>query len=110
MAKQTIVLMQDDLDGSEGARTVSFGFQGKDYQIDLTEEHEAELREILTPYIDKGRPAPRRTRTTSGKSRASSQRAERASIRTWAEEQGMDVPRRGRLPRAVIEAYERAHG
>jgi hypothetical protein len=31
-----------------------------------------------------------------------------AEVRAWAAEQGIDVPRRGRLPEAVVEAYMEA--
>lgn len=30
-------------------------------------------------------------------------------VRSWALEQGLDVPERGRLPEAVVEAYTEAH-
>jgi hypothetical protein len=34
----------------------------------------------------------------------------RATIRTWAWAQGLEVSERGQLPRAVVEAYMAAHG
>ena len=47
MAKRTIEVFHDDLDGSEGASTVKFGLDGKSYEIDLSEGHEKELRKAL---------------------------------------------------------------
>lgn len=43
----------DDLDlDSDAARTVRFGLGGKDWlDIDLSEEHAAELEEMLAPYV-----------------------------------------------------------
>jgi len=39
MAQKTLILLQDDLDGSEAAETVSFGLDGKSYEIDLSEKN-----------------------------------------------------------------------
>ncbi len=106
MAKRTMVVVRDDLDGTEGARTVRLGLQGKDYEIDLSPEHEEELRQLLNPYLSNARRSRREKSAPS--SRSSHGRSESAAIRTWAEQQGMEVPERGRLPKRIVEAYEKA--
>jgi hypothetical protein len=60
MAKKTVVLLEDDIDGSEATGTLSFALDGSDYEIDLNEGHAKELREGLTrlPTPDAKYPAP----------------------------------------------------
>lgn len=116
MGKKIIEQIVDDLDGtvlaSGEGETVAFQFDGRAYEIDLTTAHAAELRDALTPYIDAARPAGR-----SGMPRRRARRvtsAQRsgyplAAIREWARKNGHDVPSRGRVPNAVIDAYNAAH-
>ncbi len=107
MATRTITYMQDDLDGTEGAQPVSFSWQGKNYEIDLTPEHEEELRQLLSSYISNGRRVGR-SQPARRPGSTPTDRAQTAAIRRWATEQGMDVPARGRIPRHIREAYENA--
>src|SRR3954447_1334806 len=55
MARQTIELLIDDLDGSrledgEGD-TVTFAYQGAEYSIDLSQKHLDEFHDALAKYI-----------------------------------------------------------
>ena len=109
MASVTDVRLVDDLDGGAAAETVAFDLEGKNYQIDLSETHAAQLRELLTPYIAAARRAGtsptapgRRTKTT----RPSADRQETATIREWAAVNGFAVSTRGRIAAQVREAYE----
>lgn len=64
MATQTRVLITDDLDGTEGARTYRFGWGDTVYEIDLTDAHRDELLRALEPYITAARktaPSQRRS-------------------------------------------------
>ena len=63
MATQSRVLVTDDLDGSEGARTYRFAWGETRHEIDLTDAHR--FLRALKPYITAARktPAPQRTRT-----------------------------------------------
>ncbi|MDQ0078526.1 histone-like nucleoid-structuring protein Lsr2 [Arthrobacter oryzae] len=47
MAKRTVVLLEDDIDGSEANETISFALDGNEYEIDLNEGHAKELRDAL---------------------------------------------------------------
>ena len=111
MAKQTKVIISDDLDGTEGASTVPFAYRGTSYEIDLSEENQAKLGAALAPYIVAARktgrvpvPADRRTSATPG-----SRRRELVAIRAWAREHGLEVSDRGRVPSKVQKAYDAAH-
>ena len=55
MAQRVNVVLVDDIDGSDATETVSFGLDGVDYEIDLSDEHAAELREAVACYIGHAR-------------------------------------------------------
>ena len=115
MAQKVIVETVDDLDGTvitDGSGgTVSFSFQGRSYEIDLSEDNQERLAEALEPYIAKARPTGQRRpqaaprNTSSGA--ANSGRLQ--DIREWARANGHEVSDRGRISKAVQEAYERAN-
>ena len=105
MAQKVHITLEDDLDGSEAAETVSFGLDGKTYEIDLNDKHAATLRDALAKYVAAGR------RATGG--RAASRRTQVGTsareIRDWARSNGHKVPERGRIPADIREAFEAAH-
>ncbi|NEA40142.1 Lsr2 family protein [Streptomyces sp. SID11385] len=111
MAQKVQVLLVDDLDGGEADETVTFALDGKSYEIDLTTANADKLRGLLEDYIKSGRRTGGRGSAARGKARSSSTGSseETAAIRAWAKEQGMDVNDRGRVSRAVRQAYEDAH-
>lgn len=55
MSKSVSVIITDDLDGSENAETVSFGFDGVTYEIDLGKKNWSRLKRALAPFIEAGR-------------------------------------------------------
>jgi hypothetical protein len=106
MARKTVVILEDDLDGSEADETVNFGVDGADYEIDLTTEHANELRQILRRYIDAGR------KTSGGRGRQTRRPAagvDARAIRLWAVENGLPVNTRGRIQAEIVEKYQAAH-
>lgn len=102
MATKTTVSVVDDIDGSEGAHTVTFTYRGTDYEIDLAERNLDALDAALTPFVSAARKVSGAPRQRS-KSPRSEQDA--ASVRAWAATSGITVPSRGRLPASVIEQY-----
>jgi hypothetical protein len=113
MAQQVNVKFVDDLDGSDAGGTVSFGLDGKTYEIDLSDDNAAKLRDVLEPYIGAARKAGGRGRTARqtvvAEKPARSNRDQTAAVREWARENGHQVSDRGRIPKSVIEAYQAAH-
>ena len=108
MASIVSVVVTDDIDGSEGAETVSFGVDGAAYEIDLAEQNRAKFAEAMAPYVGAGRKVSlRRPRTGAG--RQAAVRVDRAEIRAWAKEQGLQVSERGRISAEVMQQYEAAH-
>ena len=57
------VVLQDDINGSEPAKTVHFSLDGKAYEIDLSEQNAAALRDALAPWIAAARRASARANT-----------------------------------------------
>jgi Lsr2 len=114
MAQKTVIQLVDDLDGSEAQGTVSFGLDGTAYEIELSQAHAAELREAVAPYLAAARRvvrvSGRRTsvRPVAAPAPARPTRPDReqvAAIREWARGKGYEVKNRGRIPGAVMEAY-----
>jgi hypothetical protein len=120
VAKQTTVSFIDDLDGSEASGTVEFALDGRSYEIDLSDDNADRLRNALAPFVDAGRKAGGRssgrgrgrgpsTPTPEPEKPARSSREETAAIRQWAREHGHEISERGRIPKAVLEAYRAAN-
>jgi hypothetical protein len=107
MSKNVSVIVTDDLDGSDNAETVSFGFDGVTYEIDLAKKNRAKLEKALAPYVEAGRRVPRGGRRGTGRSGGSS--ADRSAVRAWAKEAGLKVSERGRVSADVMRQYEAAH-
>src|SRR3954468_10146360 len=55
MAQQVNVKFVDDLDGSDAAGTVSFAIDGRAYEIDLSDDNAARLRDSLASFVAAGR-------------------------------------------------------
>lgn len=108
MSRNVSVIITDDLDGSENAETVSFGFDGVSYQIDLAKKNRAKLERALAPFIEAGRQAPRGS-ARRGASRSGSSRADRGQVRAWAKAAGLKVSERGRISTDIMRQYEAAH-
>jgi hypothetical protein len=113
MAQRVNVVLVDDLDGSDAVETVSFALDGVDYEIDLSDKHAAELRDAVSLYVGHARRTGGRRRggrrSGSAGGSSASEGASAADIRSWARENGWDVPERGRVSAEVREAYAAAH-
>ncbi|OCG72800.1 histone-like nucleoid-structuring protein Lsr2 [Microbacterium sediminis] len=113
MARKIVHQLVDDLDGTvlepgEG-ETVLFALDGKSYEIDLTAENAATLREALEPYISAGRRAGGSATSAAPKTRRRGGQTDYGPVREWAKANGYTVSERGRVPANVLEAYEAAH-
>ncbi len=107
MAQRIVYRLEDDLDNSEAAETIVFGLDSVSYEIDLSEENAAKLRDVLAPYVAGGRRVGGK-RKVAGRRRSGGANSA-TEIRAWANENGYKVSTRGRVPAEVREAYERAH-
>ncbi len=118
MAQKTIVHFTDDLDGSEATQSVEFGYQGKAYKLDLSDQNASELEEALAPYIaaaqkaagDDGTGRRRRQRASAPKQRSGGGDYDPKDVRAWAQSNGLEVPARGRIPARVLQQFKAASG
>lgn len=121
MAKRTIHMLIDDVDGSDADETVTFALDGGTYEIDLSKKNARRLREALAPYQEAGsrigshkRPAPGHTgRAVSSGGRAvpsaaalAAQKEQNKAIREWAQAAGIKISDRGRIPQDVVDRYD----
>ncbi|MCX6406009.1 MAG: Lsr2 family protein [Propionibacteriales bacterium] len=114
MAKKTVEKFYSDLSGDEidtPSPTVAFTFDGVGYEVDLTEAERQAFADAVAPYVAVGRRAGRASGRSSSRrsSSSSASSVDAKAVREWAQEQGLDVPARGRVPSSLIEAYQSAH-
>ncbi|GIF63171.1 Lsr2 family protein [Asanoa ishikariensis] len=118
MAKETIVKLVDDIDGSTADQTVTFALDGVTFEIDLSDENAGKLRKTLQPFVEAGTKVTadgtRHTRTVIS-AQGASLREETKAIRAWgqkyATQLGLEqVGDRGAIPQRVRDAYEKHEG
>lgn len=108
MAQKVHIVLVDDIDESEASETVTFGLDGVNYEIDLNDEHAAQLREALAGFIGHARRSGGARRARRSPSSAASGPSSK-DVREWARQNGYDVPDRGRVAADIREAYDAAH-
>jgi hypothetical protein len=111
----------DDLDFAEGTETLAdekreLSYNGKTIQLDLTKAHADALDDLLKPYLEVGTEMPktssggrRRSAHSSGSNSSRADRELTGRIRSWAEQQGIELNPQGRIKNEVREAYFDAH-
>jgi hypothetical protein len=133
MAKTLIVQLTCDRckaekgENVDGTETVTFGFDGYDYSLDLCKEHAEDFHGTVQGLISwssdrtrsgSGRRPARRTGSAeesaagaaAAPARSSADRERLKAIRDWARENGHpNLGDRGRIPQAIVAAYDAAH-
>ena len=99
---KTVVELVDDIDGTAASETVAFTIDGAHYEIDLSEENAAKLRDAMSAWIDASRRSGHRRPRGAPLTHDAS---ESTSARKWALDNGFDVGPRGRLRSEVLDAY-----
>jgi hypothetical protein len=106
VAQKVQVLLSDDLDGSEATQTVTFGWLGAEYEIDLNDKNYTSFEKAVGKYLAAAR-------KTGGRRSRSAKRSDApvdlAAVRAWAREQGYEVSDRGRVSGEIMEAYTASH-
>lgn len=103
MARTVITTFVDDLDGTDAAETVSFSLDGRHYEVDLSADNAARLRESLAGFVQ----AARRHAPQKRVQRTIIQPQQRV-IRDWANANGIEVNDRGRIPQNIVDQYTAA--
>jgi hypothetical protein len=107
MAQRTQIILIDDLDGKEvasGGQTVTFGYDGVEYSIDLSDKNAAKLASALAPFIAAARKSGGRGKAAPKKP-APPAKVDTHQLRAWAREHGYQVSDRGRVSREIQQAY-----
>ncbi len=55
MSQKVVVELIDDLDGGKAEETVTFGLDGRAYNIDLSGKNARALRKALAPFVGSAR-------------------------------------------------------
>jgi hypothetical protein len=124
VAQKVQVLITCDLDEEEveAAETVTFGYNGAAYELEMCQQHLDEFNNWIGEYVAAARRVgnagrSRRAASTAPATRRRPSRGPRPSrsgdlgaIREWARANGYAVSDRGRISREVREAYEAANG
>jgi hypothetical protein len=110
MAKTVIVKLTDDIDGSDADETIHFALDGRTYEIDVSAANATKIRQVLQPFIEKGRPS-NTTRNAKGRSTPRTTPAEmtmyseltgeeKNRFRAWA-----DMPTARRISDARVKSW-----
>lgn len=116
MAKRTIHMLVDDLDGGDADETVTFALDGTQYNIDLSKKNAAKLRDAVAKYVSAGTKvgriggAPARVAGVSGRGSARADRDQNRAIREWAQAKGIEMSDRGRIKQEIVERYQAEAG
>ncbi len=115
VAKQIIHKLVDDLDGGDADETVKFALDGVQYEIDLSSNNAAKLREVFAPYAERGSKVGRGGvvvggRAARGRGTATADREQNKAIRAWAKKAGKDISDRGRIPQEIVDDYHAKAG
>jgi hypothetical protein len=95
----------DDKEIPDGQqRSITFGLDGQEYEIDLCAKHSEKFTELVGKFAEHARRGT--ARTVKRKRRTAANRQRSAEIRAWAKESGMEVSDRGRIPAHVLAGFE----
>ena len=92
----------------EDGQTVKFAFLGAEYEIDLSQKEADDFADTIQKYVNAGRRVGGR-RQSGASSSARRDPSQTKAIKSWLDEQGIDHPKRGRLPQDLIDQWEAAH-
>lgn len=115
MATITRTYLVDDLDGSNGGdvETIQFSLDRTFYEIDLSAANAANFRDKLARFVDNAtssRPLKAVVKPRGRRMAASAPVGDQAqAVRDWARQQGYEVSARGRISRAIQDAFDAAH-
>ncbi len=107
MAQRTIIKLVDDLDEKdidEGGQTVSFSYNGTQYEIDLSEKNAKQFDAVLAPFVS----AARRVGGRQDRGMKAAGAVDTKAVRAWAKSNGIELSSRGRVPADVVEKYKAA--
>jgi hypothetical protein len=115
VAKRTIHVLVDDLEGGDADETVKFAIDGIQYEIDLSKKNANKMRDALAPYVSAGTKVARGGVLAGGRSASrirggGADRDQNRAIREWAQSKGIKVSDRGRIKQEIVDRYNAEAG
>jgi Lsr2 len=109
MAQATQVILIDDVDGGDADETVTFSFEGVNYEIDLSAANAEVLRDNLGPWVDAARRVSGRAKAgTRARAKRVDTPVDPAAVRAWAASNKIQVSPRGRIRGDVVAQFVEA--
>jgi hypothetical protein len=112
VAKRTIHVLVDDIDGGDADETVKFALDGVQYEIDLSKKNASRLRDSFGPFLAVATKVGRggvvvggRAASARGRGGATADRDQNKAIREWALSKGIQVSDRGRIKQEIVDRY-----
>lgn len=109
MALREVTQYYDDLDNTQlsedEVEIIRFGVGNKNYILDVSKENAEKFHEALAPFIEAARRAPETSKKNNNANRVNPR-----EVRDWAQQRGIEVARRGKIPSEIIQQYKDAHG
>lgn len=109
MVQRVQLILEDDISGEKADETIAFALEGVSYEIDLSSENAAKMREEFAVWIGHARRLSGRRNAPGKKAASKSDRNDVVQMRAWLREQGHEVSDRGRISVELKELYEAAH-
>jgi hypothetical protein len=109
VAQRTILELVDDLDGGQADETVTFALDGVEFEIDLSAENAARLRDAFAEYVGHARRTGGRKQRAGAAPKNGNGKPDTQAVREWARSQGETVAERGRVPQALVIRFQEAH-
>ncbi len=109
MAQKVQTVLVDDIDGSAAERTVRFGLDGTEYEIELNARHAQQPRDALALYERAARQVSGGScRPARGGRRASASAPNTTEVRERVKAQGIEAKGRGRVPAELAAGFKAA--
>jgi hypothetical protein len=108
VATKIQVVLVDDLTGDPADTTVTFALDKTRYEIDLSNENAAEMRDELSRYVEAARRVTGGGRRSAPAAQPTYSGYDPAAVRAWAAGQGIEVNARGRIKADVVERFRAA--
>lgn len=114
MSRDVLIIVRDDLDGSDADETIEFAIRGTTYEIDLSTANVELFDKSVQQFVEVARKiVPEKSLRAGGKTKSASavpieKRAaleQRRRIRVWANNKGYKVAVRGSIAQPIIDEY-----
>lgn len=105
-------MCSEELDENDPSITHRFGYEGRNYELDLCDRHASEFVGDMVKYqtagtvVEQRQRAPRAAKPAGSK--PNSKPKPNATVREWANANGYNLGVRGRIPADVQAAFEAA--